>query len=102
VSLFIRKGNYARPRHVDADCEYAVSQDISLLAIFIPEALVAGLFMTYRTFFILLDMMDNLVLQYVSVAVFLGQPFKNSTNISRGIGMLLIRVGRTCISAVWW
>jgi energy-coupling factor transporter transmembrane protein EcfT len=64
----------------------------SLLSSILPEALVAGLFMTYRTFFILLDMMDNF-----GAAIRLrggfsrGNLFKNSTNISRGIGMLLIR-----------
>ncbi len=64
----------------------------SLFSALLPEILAAGLFMTYRTLFILLDMMDNF-----GAAIRLrggfspGSLIKNSTNISKGIGMLLVR-----------
>jgi cobalt/nickel transport system permease protein len=64
----------------------------SLLSSVLPEILAAGLFMTYRTLFILLDMMDSF-----SAAIRLrggfspGSLFKNSANISQGIAMLLVR-----------
>jgi cobalt/nickel transport system permease protein len=64
----------------------------SLFSTVLPEVLAAGLFMTYRTLFILLDMMDNF-----AVAIRLrggfspGSLYKNSANISRGIAMLLVR-----------
>lgn len=64
----------------------------SLLSAALPEMLAAGLFMTYRTFFILLDMMDNF-----GVAIRLrggfspGSLSKNSSNISKGIAMLLVK-----------
>ena len=51
-----------------------------------------GIFMTYRTLFILLDMMDNF-----AVAIRLrggfspGSLYKNGANISKGIAMLLVR-----------
>jgi cobalt/nickel transport system permease protein len=64
----------------------------SLLSIFIPEILAAGLFMTYRTLFILLDMMDNFAAAIRLRGGFSpGSLYKNSANISRGIGMLLVR-----------
>ncbi len=64
----------------------------SLLGSVLPEILSAGLLMTYRTLFILLDMMDN----FVSAIRLRGglSPWslvKNSANISKGIGMLLVR-----------
>lgn len=64
----------------------------SLISTVLPEILAAGLFMTYRTLFILLDMMDNF-----GVAIRLrggfspGSLAKNSSNIAKGIGMLLVR-----------
>ena len=64
----------------------------SLLGRVLPEILAAGLFMTYRTLFILLDMMGSF-----AVAIRLrggfspGSLYKNSANISRGIAMLLVR-----------
>jgi energy-coupling factor transporter transmembrane protein EcfT len=64
----------------------------SLLSFVLPEIIAAGLFMTYRTLFILLDMMDNF-----AVAIRLrggfspGSLYKNSANISRGIAMMLVR-----------
>jgi len=64
----------------------------SLLSAFLPEILASGLFMTYRTFFILIEMMDNF-----GAAIRLrggfspGSLHKNSANISRGIAMLLVK-----------
>jgi cobalt/nickel transport system permease protein len=64
----------------------------ALLGSVLPEVLAAGLFMTYRTFFILLDMMHNF-----GAAIRLrggfspGSLYKNGSNISKGIGMLLVR-----------
>lgn len=64
----------------------------SLLTAVLPEILAAGLFMTYRTLFILLDMMHNF-----GEAIRLrggfspGSLYKNSVNISKGIAMLLVR-----------
>jgi energy-coupling factor transporter transmembrane protein EcfT len=64
----------------------------SLLSNVLPEALASGLFMTYRTLFILLDMMSNF-----GAAIRLrggfspGSLYKNGANISSGIGMLLVR-----------
>jgi cobalt/nickel transport system permease protein len=64
----------------------------SLLNVFLPEILAAGLFMTYRTLFILLDMMDNFAAAIRFRGGFSpGSLYKNSANISRGIGMLLVR-----------
>ncbi len=64
----------------------------SLLSAALPEMLAAGLFMTYRTLFILLDMMDNFAAAIRLRGGFSpGSLFKNSANISRGIAMLLVR-----------
>jgi cobalt/nickel transport system permease protein len=64
----------------------------ALLNVFLPEILAAGLFMTYRTLFILLDMMDNFAAAIRFRGGFSpGSLYKNSANISRGIGMLLVR-----------
>jgi len=64
----------------------------SFLSAFLPEILAAGLFMTYRTLFLLLDMMDNF-----GTAIRLrggfspGNLVKNSANIAKGIGGLLVQ-----------
>jgi cobalt/nickel transport system permease protein len=64
----------------------------ALLSAVFPEIISAGLFMTYRTLFILLDMMDNF-----GEAIRLrggfspGSLYKNGANISKGIAMLLVR-----------
>jgi cobalt/nickel transport system permease protein len=64
----------------------------SFLSTFLPEILAAGMFMTYRTLFILLDMMDNF-----GTAIRLrggfspGNIVKNGSNIAKGVGMLLVR-----------
>ncbi len=64
----------------------------ALLSAVLPEIITAGLFMTYRTLFILLDMMDNF-----GAAIRLrggfspGSLYKNGANISKGIAMLLVR-----------
>ena len=64
----------------------------SLLSSVLPEILAAGLFMTYRTLFILLDMMDNFAAAIRLRGGFSpGSLYKNSANISRGIAMLLVR-----------
>ncbi len=64
----------------------------SFLAAFLPGTLAAGLFMTYRTFFILLDMMQDF-----GTAVRLrggltpGNIVRNGANLTRGLGALLVR-----------
>jgi cobalt/nickel transport system permease protein len=64
----------------------------SLLGRVLPEILAAGLFMTYRTLFILLDMMGNFAAAIRLRGGFSpGSLYKNSANISRGIAMLLVR-----------
>jgi energy-coupling factor transporter transmembrane protein EcfT len=64
----------------------------SLFSAVLPEVLAAGLFMTYRTLFILLDMMDNFAAAIRLRGGFSpGSLYKNSANISKGIGMLLVR-----------
>ncbi len=64
----------------------------SLLSTVLPEIVSAGLFMTYRTLFILLDMMDNFAAAIRIRGGFSpGSLYKNSANISRGIAMLLVR-----------
>ena len=64
----------------------------SLLSAVLPEILAAGLFMTYRTLFILLDMMDSFAAAIRMRGGFSpGSLYKNSANISKGIGMLLVR-----------
>jgi energy-coupling factor transporter transmembrane protein EcfT len=64
----------------------------SLFSTVLPEVLAAGLFMTYRTLFILLDMMDNFAAAIRLRGGFSpGSLYKNSANISRGIAMLLVR-----------
>lgn len=58
----------------------------------LPEILAAGLFMTYRTLFILLKMMSNFGAAIRLRGGFTPGTFsKNSANISRGLGMLLVR-----------
>jgi energy-coupling factor transporter transmembrane protein EcfT len=64
----------------------------SLISVFLPEVLAAGLYMTYRTLFILLDMMGNFAAAIRLRGGFSpGSLYKNNANISRGIGMLLVR-----------
>jgi energy-coupling factor transporter transmembrane protein EcfT len=64
----------------------------AVLSSFLPEVVAAGLFMTYRTFFILLDMMDNF-----GTAIRLrggltpGNIIRNGGNIARGIAALLVK-----------
>ncbi len=58
----------------------------------LPEILSAGLFMTYRTFFILLDMMGRFVVAIRLRGGFSpGSLVNNWSNIARGIAMLLVR-----------
>ncbi len=64
----------------------------SLLSAALPEMLAAGLFMTYRTLFILLEMMGNFAAAIRLRGGFSpGSLYKNSSNISKGVGMLLIQ-----------
>jgi energy-coupling factor transporter transmembrane protein EcfT len=64
----------------------------AFLGAFLPETLAAGLFMTYRTFFILLDMMHNFGTAIRIRGGFTpGSVVRNGANIGRGIGALLIR-----------
>jgi energy-coupling factor transporter transmembrane protein EcfT len=64
----------------------------SLLSALLPEILAAGLFMTYRTLFVLLDMMAGFAAAIRLRGGFSpGSLYKNSANISKGIGMLLVR-----------
>lgn len=63
----------------------------SLFGSVLPEMLAAGLFMTYRTLFILLDMMGNFAAAIRLRGGFSpGSLYKNSANISKGIGMLFV------------
>ena len=64
----------------------------SFLSVFLPEILAAGLFMTYRTLFLLLDMMDDFGTAIRLRGGFApGNIVKNSANIAKGIGGLLVR-----------
>lgn len=64
----------------------------ALFSAVLPEILAAGLFMTYRTLFILLDMMDSFAAAIRMRGGFSpGSLYKNSANISKGIGMLMVR-----------
>ncbi len=64
----------------------------SFLNTFLPEVLAAGLFMTYRSFFILLDMMHNFGTSIRLRGGFSpGSLMKNGANIARGIATLLVR-----------
>ena len=63
-----------------------------LLSTVLPELLSAGLFMTYRTLFILLDMMDNFAVSIRLRGGFSpGSIYQNGANISKGIAMLLVK-----------
>jgi energy-coupling factor transporter transmembrane protein EcfT len=64
----------------------------AFLGAFLPEMLAAGLFMTYRSFFILLDMMHNFGTAIRIRGGFTpGSVVRNGANIARGIGALLVR-----------
>ena len=63
----------------------------ALLSSFLPEVVAAGLFMTYRSFFILLDMMDNFTAAIRLRGGFsAGKLIVNSANIGKAIGMMII------------
>jgi energy-coupling factor transporter transmembrane protein EcfT len=63
----------------------------SLLSSFLPELLSAGLFMTYRTFFILMDMMGSFTVALrLRGGIGKGRIVKTIANIPRGIAMLLV------------
>jgi len=64
----------------------------SFLGTFLPEVIAAGMFMTYRTLFILLDMMNNFGMAIRLRGGFSpGNIIKNGSNVAKGIGMLLVR-----------
>lgn len=64
----------------------------SLLGAFLPEIIASGLFMTYRSFFILLDMMNSFVAAIRLRGGFSpGKLSRNGSNIARGIAMLLVQ-----------
>ncbi len=63
----------------------------SLVGTVLPELPAAGLFMTYRTFFILLDMMNNFITALrLRGGLARGRIVKAIINIPRGIAMLLV------------
>jgi cobalt/nickel transport system permease protein len=63
----------------------------SLISAVLPELPAAGLFMTYRTFFILLDMMNNFIVALrLRAGLARGSIVKTIANIPRGIAMLLV------------
>lgn len=63
----------------------------SLAAAILPEMLAAGLFMTYRSFFILLDLMNNFVVALrLRAGIGRGRIFRTVLAIPRGIAMLLV------------
>ena len=64
----------------------------ALLSVLLPEILAAGLFMTYRTLFILLDMMGNFAVSIrLRGGISPGSLYQNSANITKGIGILFVR-----------
>ena len=64
----------------------------SFLSSSLPEIIASGLFMTYRSFFILLDMMDNFATAIRIRGGFKpGNLIRNGGNIAKGIGTLLVR-----------
>jgi len=64
----------------------------SFLSALLPEVLASGLFMTYRTLFILLDMMHQFATAIRIRGGFSpGNLVKNSASIAKGIGALLVR-----------
>jgi len=92
AALFIVKAITPFLCHAYADREHPYPKIFSLFSALLPEILAAGLFMTYRTLFILLDMMDNFASAIRLRGGFSpGSLYKNSANISKGIGMLLVR-----------
>lgn len=63
----------------------------SLAATVLPELLAAGLFMTYRSFFILLDLMNNFVVALrLRAGIERGRIIRTVMAIPRGIAMLLV------------
>jgi energy-coupling factor transporter transmembrane protein EcfT len=64
----------------------------SFLGAFLPEVLTAGLFMTYRTLFILIDLMDDFATAIRLRGGFTqGSIRKNGSNFAKGIGALLVQ-----------
>lgn len=64
----------------------------SLISPFLPRVIVEGLFLTYRSLFILLGLMGNLIRALkVRGGLSPGRYVKNVTNFASGIGLLIIR-----------
>lgn len=64
----------------------------ALLSAVLPEVLAAGLFMTYRSFFILLEMMEHFIASIrLRGGISSGSIAINSSNIAKGIGTLIVR-----------
>ncbi len=64
----------------------------ALLGAVLPEVLAAGLFMTYRSFFILLEMMEHFIASIrLRGGISAGSIATNSANIAKGIGTLIVR-----------
>jgi len=64
----------------------------AFLSTYLPEIIASGLFMTYRSFFILLDMMDSFATAIRMRGGFKpGNLVRNGGNIAKGIGALLVR-----------
>ncbi len=63
----------------------------SLVSAVLPELPAAGLFMTYRTFFILLDMMNNVLVSLrLRAGLTRGRIAKTIANIPSGIAMMIV------------
>lgn len=64
----------------------------SLISPFLPRIIVEGLFLTYRSLFILLGLMGNLIRALkVRGGLSPGRYIKNIANFASGIGLLIIR-----------
>lgn len=64
----------------------------AFLSAVLPEVIAAGLFMTYRTLFILLDMMHNFATAIRLRGGFApGNIIKNGSSIAKGVGSLLVQ-----------
>lgn len=64
----------------------------SSISPFLPKIIVEGLFLTYRSLFVLLGLMDSLIKALrVRGGLTHGRPVKNIVNFSSGIGLLIVR-----------
>lgn len=64
----------------------------SFLSVFLPEIISAGLFMTYRTFFILFELMSNFGTAIrLRGGLSAGNIVRNGANIAKGVATLFVR-----------